>query len=178
MTRRFKQVNDNKKKPTSFARLACAIAALCVVQNCWAAEFKWPQKYKAAVSLSYDDALDSQLDNAVPSLNKFKIKGTFYLVAASSTLAPRLEAWRKVAQQGHELGNHTLFHQCSKSAPGRDFVLAKNDLDKISLDQMVDQDSEVFFFVFRHFTNRHPQLPVSEGLLHTFRAGLKIDCIQ
>jgi peptidoglycan/xylan/chitin deacetylase (PgdA/CDA1 family) len=139
MTRRFKQVNDNKKKPTSFARLACAIAALCVVQNCWAAEFKWPQKYKAAVSLSYDDALDSQLDNAVPSLNKFKIKGTFYLVAASSTLAPRLEAWRKVAQQGHELGNHTLFHQCSKSAPGRDFVLAKNDLDKISLDQMVDQ---------------------------------------
>ncbi|HEY6527829.1 MAG TPA: polysaccharide deacetylase family protein [Cellvibrionaceae bacterium] len=139
VTCRFKLADHNKKKPTSFARLACAIAALCLAQNCVATDFKWPQKYKAAVSLSYDDALDSQLDNAAPSLNKFKIKGTFYVVPSSSAFAPRLEAWRKLAGQGHELGNHTLLHQCSKSAPGRDFVLAKNDLDKMSLDQMVDQ---------------------------------------
>lgn len=119
--------------------LGAALAAFSCAQASQAADFKWPNQYKAAVSLTYDDALDSQLDNAVPSLNKFKIKATFYLIAASPTIKPRLDAWRKVAQQGHELGNHTLFHQCSKSQPGRDFVEEKNDLDKISLDQMVDQ---------------------------------------
>lgn len=121
------------------ASLAFALAALSIGQSAQAGEFKWPKQYKAAVSLSYDDALDSQLDHAVPALNKFKVKGTFYLIAASPTIKPRLDAWRKVAEQGHELGNHTLFHQCSKSQPGRDFVEEKNDLDKISLDQMVDQ---------------------------------------
>ncbi len=131
----------------SFA-LALALAALSLGQDVLAGEFKWPNQYKAAVSLSYDDALDSQLDNAVPSLNKFKLKGTFYLTAASATIKPRLEAWRKVAQQGHELGNHTLFHQCSKSQPGRDFVEEKNDLDKISLDQMVDQVKLANTFLF------------------------------
>ena len=33
-----------------------------------AQEFSWPEGRKAAVSLSYDDALDSQLDNAIPAL--------------------------------------------------------------------------------------------------------------
>jgi hypothetical protein len=41
--------------------------------------FQWPGKAKAAVSLAYDDALDSQLDNAIPSLDKFGLKGSFYL---------------------------------------------------------------------------------------------------
>ncbi|HMW72753.1 MAG TPA: polysaccharide deacetylase family protein [Cellvibrionaceae bacterium] len=125
-----------------------ALAAMSWMSSTWAGEFKWPKKYQAAVSLSYDDTLDSQLDNAVPSLNKFNIKGTFYLIAAAPALQTRLEAWRKVAQQGHELGNHTLFHQCSKSQPGRDFVLEKNNLDKISLDQMVDQVKLANTFLF------------------------------
>jgi len=120
-------------------QLASVFAAVCWAHNATAADFKWPKHYQAAVSLTYDDALDSQLDNAAPSLNKFKIKGTFYVVPSSPVFEARLDAWRKLAKQGHELGNHTLFHQCSKSQPGRDFVKDKNDLDKMSLDQMVDQ---------------------------------------
>lgn len=101
--------------------------------------FTWPNGAKAAVNLAYDDALDSQLDNAIPTLNKYKLKGTFYLNVVSPTLTTRLSDWRAAAQKGHELGNHSIFHQCSKSSPGREWVPADRDLDKVSVVQMQDQ---------------------------------------
>ncbi len=101
--------------------------------------FTWPNGAKAAVNLAYDDALDSQLDIAIPALNKYKLKGTFYLNVVSPTLNTRLEDWRKVAKAGHELGNHSIFHQCAKSGPGREWVPADRDLDKVSVIQMQDQ---------------------------------------
>ncbi len=103
------------------------------------AGFTWPNGAKAAVNLAYDDALDSQLDIAIPALNKYKLKGTFYLNVVSPTLNTRLEDWRKVAKAGHELGNHSIFHQCAKSGPGREWVPADRDLDKVSVIQMQDQ---------------------------------------
>ncbi len=101
--------------------------------------FTWPKGAKAAVNLAYDDALDSQLDNAIPALNKYRIKGTFYLNVVSPTLTTRRDDWRAAAQKVHELGNHSIFHQCSKSAAGRDWVPADRDLDKVSVIQMQDQ---------------------------------------
>lgn len=115
--------------------------ALAVAVPAFAADkpFKWPKGAKAAVNLAYDDALDSQLDIVIPGLNKYKIKGTFYLNVVSPTLATRLDDWRKAAKQGHELGNHSIFHQCSKSSPRRDWVADDRDLDKITVTQMQDQ---------------------------------------
>lgn len=101
--------------------------------------FVWPSGHKAAVSLAYDDALDSQLDNAIPALNKYGLKGTFYLTLSSPTIDRRLSEWRAAAAAGHELGNHTLFHQCSRSLAGREWVDASRDLDKLSVAQMDDQ---------------------------------------
>lgn len=102
-------------------------------------KFHWPEKIKAAVSLSYDDALDTQLDIAMPTLNKYNIKGTFYLALAYPPVTNRLPEWRAAAEQGHELGNHTLFHQCSKALPDRDWVKPQNDLDKTNIAQLKDQ---------------------------------------
>ena len=101
--------------------------------------FKWPKGAKAAISLSYDDALDSQLDHAIPTLNKYGLKGTFYLQMNSAAIDKRLPEWRAAAKKGHELANHTIFHQCSKSSPGRDWVEAGRDLDKVTVAQMKDQ---------------------------------------
>jgi peptidoglycan/xylan/chitin deacetylase (PgdA/CDA1 family) len=101
--------------------------------------FTWPNGAKAAVNLAYDDALDSQLDKAIPTLNKYKLKGTFYLNVVSPTLTTRLSDWRAAAQKGHELGNHSIFHQCSKSSPGREWVTANRNLDKVRVIQMQDQ---------------------------------------
>jgi len=112
-------------------------------QACFPAEstqaFHWPGKIKAAVSLSYDDALDSQLDVAIPALNQYRLKGSFYLTLANPSVSKRMPEWRQAAQQGHELGNHTLFHQCSRSMPDREWVQPKNDLDKTSVEQLKEQ---------------------------------------
>lgn len=101
--------------------------------------FKWPKGKKAAVNLAYDDALNSQLDNAIPALNKYKFHGTFYLQMNSDTIAKRLPEWRAAAKKGHELANHSLFHQCSKTGPGRDWVLDDHNLDTMTVGQMKEQ---------------------------------------
>ncbi|MBU1309476.1 MAG: polysaccharide deacetylase family protein [Gammaproteobacteria bacterium] len=101
--------------------------------------FSWPGSIKAAVSLAYDDTLASQLDVAIPALNAYGLKASFYLQLSSPLLTARLSDWRKAAALGHELGNHTLFHQCSAAKPGRSWVAAENDLDKLTAVQLVQQ---------------------------------------
>lgn len=99
----------------------------------------WPGGAKAAVSLAYDDALDSQLDIAIPALDQHGLKGSFYLQLSNPAVEKRIEEWRAAARRGHELGNHTLFHQCSRSQPDRAWVQANRDLDSTSVEQMRDQ---------------------------------------
>jgi len=99
----------------------------------------WPQGNKVAISLSYDDALNSQLDNAVPALNQRGLKASFYVVPLSEAFKNRIQEWKILAQQGHELGNHTLFHACRKSQPGRDWVPVHNNLDNKPVLAMVDE---------------------------------------
>jgi peptidoglycan/xylan/chitin deacetylase (PgdA/CDA1 family) len=101
--------------------------------------FAWPHGARAAVSLAYDDALDSQLDHAVPALDRHGLKASFYLTLAGDSIARRVDDWRKVARAGHELGNHSLFHQCSRTGPGRDWVPDHRNLDTTSAARMRDQ---------------------------------------
>ncbi|HYM87291.1 MAG TPA: polysaccharide deacetylase family protein [Pseudoxanthomonas sp.] len=127
-----------------FHKTACLLLlkAVTVAAPAWAADkpaFAWPQGQKAAVSLAYDDALDSQLDNAIPALDKAGLKGSFYLVMAHDPVRKRLPEWRAAARNGHELGNHTLFHQCRGSLQGREWVTPQRDLDKTTAAQMKDQ---------------------------------------
>lgn len=127
-----------------FRRIASLwlLAALVIFPSASAAEkqsFAWPQGRKAAVSLAYDDALDSQLDNAIPALDKVGLKGSFYLQLSHDPVRKRLAEWRAAAANGHELGNHTLFHQCSGSMEGRDWVEPQRNLDTTTAAQMKDQ---------------------------------------
>jgi peptidoglycan/xylan/chitin deacetylase (PgdA/CDA1 family) len=103
------------------------------------APFTWPNGARAAVSLAYDDALDSQLDKALPALDRALLKASFYLQLSNPSVAKRMAEWRAAARRGHELGNHTLFHQCSASQPDRSWVVPHRDLDKMSVDQVRDQ---------------------------------------
>ena len=124
-----------------FASLTIALLLAFAGQSAPAAgkPFAWPDGAQAAVSLSYDDVIKSQLNNAIPALNKYGFKGTFNLVLSSDTFSNRLVEWRQAATQGHELANHTLFHQCSRAAPGHEWVTVDNDLDKVSVGQLAAQ---------------------------------------
>jgi peptidoglycan/xylan/chitin deacetylase (PgdA/CDA1 family) len=77
------------------------------------AQFTWPGGKSAAVVLTYDDALASQLDIAIPQLDAVRLKGTFFL-DGDVTAAEKLR-WRKAQQAGHELGNHSYFHPCPRA---------------------------------------------------------------
>ncbi|MET1023384.1 MAG: polysaccharide deacetylase family protein [Pseudoxanthomonas sp.] len=116
--------------------LAWAVASACSAAS---PTFAWPEGKRAAVSLAYDDALDSQLDNAIPALDKVGLKGSFYLQLSREPVLARLPEWRAAAAEGHELGNHTLFHQCRAWLPDRSWVQPQRNLDTTTRAQMKDQ---------------------------------------
>jgi peptidoglycan/xylan/chitin deacetylase (PgdA/CDA1 family) len=134
------------QKETLFMHIARSIAlaaAFLLAQNAALAAhadaYPWPHGARAAVSLAYDDALDSQLDHAIPTLDKYGLKATFYLQLSNPAVDQRMAAWRAAARHGHELGNHSMFHQCSLSAPGHEWGQKHRDLDTTSAEQMKDQ---------------------------------------
>jgi peptidoglycan/xylan/chitin deacetylase (PgdA/CDA1 family) len=98
----------------------------------------WNNK-QCAVVLTYDDAIDVDLDNAIPALDSLKLRGTFYLIGSAPAVNKRLPEWRKAAQRGHELGNHALFHPCDGTLPGRGFVTPDNDLSKYTVSRAVGE---------------------------------------
>ncbi len=73
----------------------------------------WPAHKKAVIVLTYDDALESQLDNALPQLEAAGLKATFFLTGDGDMNALTIPRWREAAKKGYELGNHTLFHPCA-----------------------------------------------------------------
>jgi peptidoglycan/xylan/chitin deacetylase (PgdA/CDA1 family) len=97
----------------------------------------WKGK-KCAVVLTYDDAINQHLDNAVPVLDSLGLKATFYITAYSTSIQTRMNDWRKLVQKGHELGNHTLYHPCIGGA-GREWLRPEYDMRSYTVQRMVDE---------------------------------------
>jgi len=85
-------------------------------------DFQWPNSAKAAISLTYDDGLASHINTVVPILKKYNFKATFYPTITSESLSNDIDQWKQLAIEGHELGNHTIYHPCQKSKPGMEWV--------------------------------------------------------
>lgn len=79
------------------------------------ATFVWPEGKQIAISLSFDDARASQVDAGTALLDKYGVKGTFYVVPNS--VKQRLEGWKKAVESGHEIGNHSFNHPCTGNFP-------------------------------------------------------------
>jgi len=75
-------------------------------------EFNWPANKKMAISLTFDDSRESQINNGIPLLDKYSIKATFYV---SMNFLKRSEEWKIAFKNGHEIGNHTSSHPCSEN---------------------------------------------------------------
>lgn len=111
---------------------------LASISICKAQNKAWNGK-QCAVVLTYDDAIDADLDNVIPALDSLGLKGTFYIIGSSPVVNKRMNEWRVAAQHGHELGNHALFHPCDGSLPGRSFVSPDNDLSKYTVNRAVEE---------------------------------------
>jgi len=120
-----------KKPMLVLAILICQLGAFAQTDTPW-------HHKKCAVVITYDDAYDQQLDNAIPVLDSLGLKATFYITAFSNSMQTRLNDWKKIAANGHELGNHTLFHPCN-GGKGREWVNPDHDLSKYSVQRMIDE---------------------------------------
>jgi len=124
-------------KKHSIALLILIVSTSLVLAQNERIAFKWPGNYQAAVCLTYDDGLDSHLDVAVPDLDAHDLKGTFYCTGFSTSLRSRMEDWRAIVENGHELGNHTLFHPCDGEK--FDWVKPEYDLRTYTMPQLRDE---------------------------------------
>lgn len=75
----------------------------------------WKGDLLGAVSLTYDDGIPSQLERAVPRMEERSLRGTFYLGPNMPDYVQGLQPWKAVAERGHEIGNHSLSHTCSRN---------------------------------------------------------------
>jgi peptidoglycan-N-acetylglucosamine deacetylase len=88
--------------PASPAVASAAPSAPRATRRC-----TWPNAAQAAVSLTYDDSLASQLQHAVPVLDARGVQATFFLSGQN------LSAFAPLLKSGHELGAHTVRHPCN-----------------------------------------------------------------
>jgi len=70
-----------------------------------------PNHARVALSLTFDDSRESQLDVAVPILAAQGLRATFFVLP--SPVADRRSDWQAVVRSRHEIGNHTVSHPCS-----------------------------------------------------------------
>ena len=70
-----------------------------------------PAGARMALSITFDDARESQLHVAAPILRAHQVRATFYVLPEA--VERRAAEWRALAAAGHEIGNHSTTHPCS-----------------------------------------------------------------
>jgi len=105
----------------------------------------WKGK-KCAIVLTYDDAINQHLNNALPTLDSLGLRATFYITAYSSSIQTRLNEWKRLPLKGHELGNHTLYHPCNGGV-GREWVKPEYDLKTYTVQRIVDESRMTNIFL-------------------------------
>ena len=106
------------------------------------ATFSWPEGIRAAVSLTFDDARLSQVDIGMPLLDRSGIRATFFV--SPGNLDGREEAWKTVVENGHEIGNHSLYHPCTGN-----FLWARDKaLEDYTLEKMRVELKEAGHFIY------------------------------
>ncbi len=114
-------------------KFSIPVFLLAIINELTAQDFTWPKNKQMALSLSFDDARESQVTIGTPLLDSLDIKVTFYVFPGP--LQKQLTGWRAAVKNGHEIANHSLTHPCSEN-----FAWArKNALENMSLKQMEQQ---------------------------------------
>jgi peptidoglycan/xylan/chitin deacetylase (PgdA/CDA1 family) len=110
----------------------------------------WPGPARCALSLSFDDGLPSQLDVAVPVLDRRGLSATFYpqtekLDQTRADTPPGVrERWAGIRGAGHEVGNHTRIHPCSANFPWvMEFSRALEDLSMDEMGEEIEQAQRI-----------------------------------
>jgi len=105
--------------------------------------FHWPDGKRAALSLTFDDARESQVDVGAPLLNAQGVRVTFYV--QPDGVRKRLAGWKAVLAAGHEIGNHSSTHPCT----GNFAFSRRNALEDYTLECIERDLADASLFVAR-----------------------------
>ena len=90
----------------------------------------WPKGKKMAISLTFDDGRGSQVNGGTALLDKYGVKATLYVMP--NAIEKNVALWKKAAENGHEIGNHSSLHPCSGNfAWSRNRALEEYTLEKM-----------------------------------------------
>ena len=106
-----------------------------------ASGFPWPNGAEMALSLTFDDGRPTQVTHAIPLLDAFDVKATFY--SQPENLRNELAGWRRAVAVGHEIGNHTVGHPCTGNFAWvryDDVVLESYDLERMRAELLQAND--------------------------------------
>ena len=73
---------------------------------------RWPQDRLAAISLTFDDGINTHLDFVAPILRKHHLNATFFVNTGRGPWEKRKAKWKQLSADGNELANHTVHHPC------------------------------------------------------------------
>lgn len=87
---------------------------------------KWYLNKQSAVSLRFDDAMDSHVKIAIPTLNEHDLKATFMINPGRKIYQKNQSFWEiEVPRMGHHLGNHTLHHEGAETIEEADYEIGE-----------------------------------------------------
>ncbi len=132
--------------------IASLLVGCCSAQTSTLKVLPW-NNHAAALSLTFDDSRAVHLDVAVPELNERHLRATFFLIVSKTT---RIDDWRRVQAQGHEIGNHTVSHEHVADLGKAGEELQVEDAKKF-LDSNFNSDILTFAY---------PYTEISPGLLY------------
>lgn len=73
---------------------------------------RWPHDRAAAISLTFDDAMNTHLNVVAPILKTHHLAATFFVSTGRNEWKTRKAEWQCLAAGGNEFGNHTVNHPC------------------------------------------------------------------
>lgn len=111
------------------------------------APWEWPNRAGAAVSLTYDDGRMNHLDLAIPDLELFQFRATFYLTHDNPYVEDSVDRWRAAFSRGHEIGNHSYNHPSREDLAEYDAndILAEVGHGALWLKRIIGPDPERSF---------------------------------
>lgn len=104
--------------------------------------FPWPRGARAAVSLTYDDAVPTQR-LAASALERHGLHGTFFLTGNAPDLKASRARWRRLLGAGHELASHTMHHPCDCSHEWVPRGYTSQDYDLARMGEELDETLEL-----------------------------------
>lgn len=170
----------------ALASFVVVTPAVCCDVPCVA---RWYRNYEGAVSLRFDDTLESHITKAIPLLNRYGFKATFMVNPGTIRYRSHREFWEeRVPAMGHRLGDHTMNHRGAWDLAGAEYeigeaarVIRRADLHQSKLivfasgggEKWGGRDWEQAEPPYRQLVNKYQLIDLYDGQHNSYRVDAR-----